>query len=95
MLATKNNKRNAAGEPEGLAAWLLARFRGARHPQQRLQLIERITLAPRQSLALIEAEGRRFLVASSADSTPAFFPIDSVGADARTRTLKGAQRVSW
>jgi flagellar biogenesis protein FliO len=95
MLATKNNKRNAAGESEGLAAWLLARFRGARRPQQRLQLIERIALAPRQSLALIEAEGRRFLVASSADNTPAFFPIDSAGADARTRTLKGAQRVSW
>jgi hypothetical protein len=95
MLAMKNDNRNAAGEPEGLAGWLLARFSRAHRRQPRLELIERITLAPRQSLALIEAEGRRFLVASSADSTPAFYPIDAVGGGARTRPLKGAQRVSW
>jgi hypothetical protein len=29
--------------------------------------VERIALAPRQSLALVEAEGRRFLVATSAE----------------------------
>ena len=41
-----------------------------------LALLERITLAPRQSLALIEAEGRRLLVATSPEARPAFYPLD-------------------
>jgi hypothetical protein len=60
----------------GLAGWLLDRLRGARRPRPRLELLERIALAPRQSLALIEAEGRRFLVATSPEGAPAFYPLD-------------------
>jgi flagellar biogenesis protein FliO len=56
--------------------WLLDRLRLTRRPQARLALIERIALAPRQSLALIEAEGRRFLVATSPEGAPAFYPLD-------------------
>jgi flagellar biogenesis protein FliO len=60
----------------GLAGWLLERLRIRERPQPRLALLERIPLAPRQSLALIEAEGRRFLVATSAEGGPAFYALD-------------------
>lgn len=65
---------------EGLGAWLLQRFNGrlSGHGRDaaRLALVERISLAPRQSLALVEAEGRRFLVATSPDGGPAFYALD-------------------
>ncbi|MGC9159461.1 MAG: flagellar biosynthetic protein FliO, partial [Terracidiphilus sp.] len=59
----------------GGAGWLLGRVRGT-GAQPRLELLERIALAPRQSLALVEAEGRRFLVATSSEGAPAFYPLD-------------------
>ena len=90
-----------AREPErgkvklgGLAGWLLARLHQTSRPGPRLALVERISLAPRQSLALVEAEGRRFLIATSVEGTPAFFALDD-------RTGRGPQstssraRVSW
>ncbi len=65
---------------EGLAGWLLMLWRNRTHGQgkdrPRLELLERITLAPRQSLALVEAEGRRFLVATSLEGGPAFHALD-------------------
>lgn len=76
----------------GLAGWLLARFRTRRQTQPRLALVERITLAPRQSLALVEAEGRRILVATSADGGPAFYALDVQARPAPART---ASRISW
>jgi flagellar biogenesis protein FliO len=70
---------------------LLTKLRAGHRIQPRLELLERITLAPRQSLALVEAEGRRFLVATSAEGGPAFFALDS-----RQRpALRRGQRVSW
>ena len=36
----------------GLGAWLLGKLRGKRRRTPRLALLERISLAPRQSLAL-------------------------------------------
>jgi flagellar biogenesis protein FliO len=60
----------------GLAGWMLKRLRGVRRSPSRLAVLERITLAPRQSLALVEAEGQRFLVATSAEGTPAFYALD-------------------
>jgi len=60
----------------GLAAWLLDRLRKSRRPQPRLALVERIALAPRQALSLVEAEGRRFLVATSAEGAPVLYPLD-------------------
>lgn len=75
----------------GLAGWLLERLRGVRRPRPRLALLERIALAPRQSLALVEAEGRRFLVATSADGGPAFYALDHPARPATER----AGRVSW
>lgn len=70
------NKLNPAQRIGGIAGWLLRRLRRTNGTGQRLELVERIALAPRQSLALIEAEGRRILVATSADGAPAFFPLD-------------------
>lgn len=59
----------------GIGGWLLGRLQKGR-TQSRLEMIERIALAPRQSLALVEADGRRFLVATSHDGAPAFYALD-------------------
>ncbi|MGB6686855.1 MAG: hypothetical protein WBE76_03340, partial [Terracidiphilus sp.] len=37
----------------GWAGWLMARLRRSRHPQPQLRVLERIAIAPRQSLALV------------------------------------------
>jgi len=92
----------------GLAGWLMAKFRQRPRVERRLALLERIALAPRQSLALVEAEGRRILVATSAEGGPAFYPLDEkhgMGAGAELRsgvrsTRRGAAQrrqpgVSW
>jgi flagellar biogenesis protein FliO len=89
--------KSAGAARGGWAAWLLARLGGRRRAQPRLALVERITLAPRQSLALVEAEGRRILVATSADGGSAFYALDE---DARRAARRGADapfasRVSW
>lgn len=60
----------------GLAGWLLGKLRGAQRVAPRLTIVERISLAPRQSLALIEAEGRRFLVATSQECAPCIHPLN-------------------
>ena len=87
------------GGPHGWAGWLLAKWHGRERAEPRLALVERITLAPRQSLALIEAEGRRILVATSPEGGPAFYPLDEntqsrayAGANCAVR---GRSRASW
>lgn len=89
----------ASGPARGLAAWLLDRLRRGPRAQPRLALVERIALAPRQSLSLIEAEGRRLLVATSPDGSPCFYALDeddSPGRQMRTlRTGSRAGRISW
>jgi flagellar biogenesis protein FliO len=75
----QDKKARAALTPPragGLAGWLLGRLRGAHRQPPRLELLDRIALAPRQSLALVEAEGRRLLVATSAEGGPAFYALD-------------------
>jgi flagellar biogenesis protein FliO len=82
-----------SSQTNGLTGWLLARLRSHRRPGPHLVLLERITLAPRQSLSLVEAEGRRLLVATSAEGAPAFYALDQ---RARPATLsRSAARVSW
>jgi len=83
----------SAAKIGGLAGWLLTRLRRQDRPHPRLALLERITLAPRQSLALVEAEGRRFLIATSAEGAPAFYALEE-RADRHARTAVRA-RVSW
>ena len=59
----------------GLAGWLIERWqkRATAPKKPHLELVERITLAPRQTLSLVEVDGRRFLVATSAESAPSFY----------------------
>ncbi len=79
--------RPVGGQIGGVAGWLLGRFRAGGQRAPRLELVERIALAPRQSLALVEAEGRRFLVATSPEGAPAFYALDE--------RRRPAARVSW
>lgn len=78
----------AAGWTGRLVGWLRREHR----PRPRLELLEKIVLAPKQSLALVEADGRRFLVASSAEGTPAFYPLSAQPVSRRVARLA---RVSW
>jgi hypothetical protein len=80
------------------------RLRRARNAKPRMALVERIPLGPRQNLALVEADGRRFLVATSAEGGPAFLALDHPhgldhqhGVDRRrlVRPSSVAMRVSW
>ena len=86
---------------EGWAGWLMGKLRASRRTQPQLRLVERIALAPRQSLALVEAEGRRFLVAIAAEGSPAFYALEDAGSGrmrplARAgRARSSAARVSW
>ncbi len=73
---TREGDWRSAPRIGGVAGWLLARWRGRQQREPQLKLLERIALAPRQSLALVEAEGRRILVATSAEGGPAFYPLD-------------------
>jgi flagellar biogenesis protein FliO len=83
----------------GVAGWLLKRFierlRGGQRAQPRLTLVERIALAPRQSLALVEAEGRRILVATSAEGGPAFYALNEGARTVARRETQRRSRVSW
>ena len=59
----------------GLAARLIARLHQRSIQEARLVVVERISLAPRQIVALIEADGQRLLVATSPEGAPVFFPL--------------------
>jgi flagellar biogenesis protein FliO len=92
-------KQGGSGSAEsravgGVAGWLLSRLRSGGRRAPRLELLERIALAPRQSLALVEAEGRRFLVATSPEGAPAFYALDERAGPGRARA-RVAERVSW
>ena len=91
------NRFNSAQRIGGIAGWLLGRLRSRERPHARLELVERIALAPRQSLTLIEAEGRRILVATSAEGAPAFFPLDSGSRGAARAPQRScvSPRISW
>lgn len=84
-----------------MAGWLHGsskKLRRRPRTASRLALVERIVLAPRQSLALVEAEGRRFLVATSQDGAPSFFALDDEGLNGSTHcACKQAvgRRSSW
>ena len=88
-----------ADDSGGLAGWMMRKLCGKQRAQPRLTLVERITLAPRQSLALVEAEGRRILVATSAEGGPAFYPLDEPSSSRANAGAIGAARnrprVSW
>ncbi len=93
--AEKNAAASGQTETWSLAVWLLGKLRRTRAREPRLALIERISLAPKHSLALVEAEGRRFLVASSADGAAAFYPIEDARPNAAGRKRAAKARVAW
>lgn len=85
-------KALSRSEQGGLAAWLVkrlqARLRGRERQRRRLELLERISLAPRQSLALVEAEGMKFLVATSAEGAPVLYALDGQRRSALERVAR-------
>lgn len=84
----------ALNRPGGIAGWLLSGFRNRQaRPRPSLTLVERISIAPRQSLALIEAEGRRFLIATSSEGAPVFYALDE--RENRRGRVSSRTRVSW
>lgn len=92
-----DNRKTGSAPRAGLAGWLLARLRAGAGPQPRLNLLERITLAPRHTLALVEAEGRRFLIAISPEGAPAFYALDERvrGRVPLRVSASTSARVSW
>ncbi len=62
-----------------IVGWIWTRIRHRLEPRAsasaRLAVLERIHLAPRQSLALVEVEGRKLLVATSPDGAPTFYAL--------------------
>ncbi len=81
----------------GLAGWLLQRLGARPRPRPTLALLERITLAPRQTLSLVEADGRRLLIATSAEGAPAFYSLDPPRARVASPigSRKSMARTSW
>jgi hypothetical protein len=72
----KREERGMSIEAGRVGGWFLSKLSRDPKVRPRLTLIERITLAPKQTLALIEAEGRHFLVAMSQESAPCLYPLD-------------------
>src|ERR1039457_3613555 len=102
--AREGNTGLAVIQGEKLLGWLRGRLQGTQRAPTRLALLERITIAPRQSLVLVEAEGRRFLVATSPEGGPAFYALDERspqhnGVRQAASRLRGATpaaaRLSW
>lgn len=75
----------------GLAGWFLRKLTSRGVSRPRMAVLERIALAPRQSLALIEVEGRRFLIATSPDGPPVFQSLD--GTARARRNYRGTRRL--
>lgn len=75
----------------GWVGWVLARLSRESRPQRRLSLLERVSLGPRQSLSLVDVDGRRFLIATGPDGPPAFQALDTN----ETRRPAQPRRASW
>jgi flagellar biogenesis protein FliO len=95
--------KDAKSRLGGLAGWLVEKLRREAMSERHLTLVERIALAPKQSLALVEAEGHRLLVAFSADGAPVFHALNEIRSNAGRvrgsqvkRPISGRQgRISW
>ena len=74
---------------------LLAQLLRRAAPRRRLAVLDRLPLAPKQSLALIEVDGRKMLIATSGDGTPAVYPLDGPAPPNGAARLPRRSRVSW
>jgi flagellar biogenesis protein FliO len=80
-------------EWRGVAGWLIKKLHPGDHRHPELELIEKISLGPRHSLALVAAAGNRILVAFSNEGGPVFFPLpEKSGSASGGRSIK---RLSW
>ena len=86
--------KGASNRAAGLAGWVLSKLSRDPKARPRLTLVDRISLAPRQSLALIEAEGRRFLVATSQEGAPVIYPLDPEEESAMSHHRRSPQK-TW
>jgi flagellar biogenesis protein FliO len=82
------------GRVGGLAGWLIRKVRRIDRVQPRLAVLERVALGPRQSLALVEADGRRVLVAIAAEGGPAFFPLHESARQMKSQRSQRMARIS-
>ncbi len=81
---------------QGMGHWLLERMSRGRSVPPSLTLVERIALAPRQSLALVEVEGRRLLVATGPEGAPAFYALETRGPRSSHDASSGhSGRIAW
>ena len=72
----KSKKGMGVWMPPNMLRWLRDLLPVRPQAAPRLQLLDRIALAPRHTLALVESEGRRFLIATSPEGAPAFHALD-------------------
>lgn len=70
-----NGKQASIAGQRGLAAWVLRWFVRRSAAPVPLHLLGRITLGPRQSLSLVEAEGVRILIGCSTEGGIVFFAL--------------------
>lgn len=61
----------------GVVKWFLERLRHTAHAAPKLIVVERVSLAPRQLLALVETDGQRLLVATSPEGSARFCRLNS------------------
>ena len=88
---SESQERRGRVQVGGWAGRILARMRREARHDPRLVVCERVALAPRQHVALVEADGRRFLIATGADGAPAFYPLEQ---PAKYRPA-ASRRLSW
>lgn len=60
-----------------IGGWLSVRLQRSSQPPRRLAVIERVSLTPRQSLVMVEADSQRLLVAVSSEGAPVFYPLST------------------
>jgi hypothetical protein len=81
----KNGGDRSVSKWRGVTAWVFERIRRRSAMRSRMAVLEKISFAPRQSLALIEVDGERVLVGSSQDGSPQFYRLNAIS---RSRTQK-------
>lgn len=60
---------------EGFVHWLLRKLQASRSQPSRMSILERLSLNPRQSLALVEVERHRFLIVTSLEGAPVMMQL--------------------
>lgn len=67
-----------AATPRGLLSRVLAWLNGSCAPQKQLRVLETVTLGDKRMVAMIQADGRRFLVGGGPSGVSLLTPLDSI-----------------